>query len=1149
MLNYIRISFILFISFIGSINKLQAQIELVKDVNEAYSFGTYFYDKIAYNGNIYILGKLEPNYDTTLHLFKYNLATQEFSSCFDVTSVLPPQFAFVYNNFLYYFTTDASQNWSLWKTDGTAANNQLLAANLKNMGTTSYGFYPVEYNGKLYFMGNDAVYGPELWVTDGSVSGTHIVKDINSGTGGGTPKFLTLYNDKIYFNASDGISGAELWMSDGTSSGTTLVKDIFTGALSSEPSRITVINGNLVFSAGNLTEGTELWVSDGSSAGTTLLKDISPGPNASNPMDFYYLNNKLYFAADSNFTRKIYETDGTVAGTKSWFNPTPGNSIIKNLYPFNNQLLYVANTTANGDELWRTDGTSTGTYLVKNIAPSIYSSNPNIFVNDTLSNGLIISANNDSTTSNVELWFTDGTSIGTYLIKDINNLPTGTSMNGNRLLINNKIYFEANDISHGMELYVTDGTNAGTNLLIDAETGTPNCGTFLSINGGSMFNYQNNCFFRANSSNIGTELWVTNGTTSGTQLVEDISVGTTSTNYRYIDTLNGELYIFIKTAQYDEIRKINSGLNGTTLIKSIVPVMNYYTPIKFNNKFYFNGTQAPQVSVNMPSNTWVSDGTTAGTVALLPFIMKSSIVYNNNILFYGMDSTQDSELWISDGTISGTHLVKNINSNTNSDITNFTSYNGLIYFIANDAINGEGLWKTDGTTAGTVLVKDLNAQMSSAGVLGMKVCGNKIFVMLNYAPTGSTKLWVSDGTTAGTNFVSSTIPGFDFTTFQSTDPFFYEYNGKACFWLYNYLNPSSNDGFWISDGTTTGTYLLKYGLFGDGNIVTANNILYFGMGDTVTGIELYRSDGTPSGTYMIQDKIPGKFGFTPSNLTLLNGGLLMRGSGRETGLELYSYCAENNGIASASGSSIQRLKACNGIYNVTPCEKICEVTNTNTFDPDVIKAQVWIDNLLGSNYVSRRYELKNNPTEFNNTGSITLYFKQSEFDSYNSQSNYYVPLDSLDTQNYKSNIVVAHYADTSVGETGLITSYNASTLSIIDPTDSNITWNTNLHCWEITFDFTQGYGGFFIKGLNPLTASSSLWSLPKVYPNPMSTICLVDVGNNPSIHDATLFDMLGKPIKQFTLHSKLNQLNLECLQPGMYILKVGTTFYTKLVKQ
>ena len=55
------------------------------------------------------------------------------------------------------------------------------------------------------------------------------------------------------------------------------------------------------------------------------------------------------------------------------------------------------------------------------------------------------------------MWRSDGTSAGTVMVRVIN--PGNV---GRPVLVNDAIYFSASDVTHGTELWKTDGTTAGT---------------------------------------------------------------------------------------------------------------------------------------------------------------------------------------------------------------------------------------------------------------------------------------------------------------------------------------------------------------------------------------------------------------------------------------------------------------------------------------------------------------------------------------------------------------------------------------------------------------------------------------------------------------------------------------------------------------
>ena len=140
-------------------------------------------------------------------------------------------------------------------------------------------------------------------------------------------------------------------------------------------------------------------------------------------------------------------------------NLRPGDSNPQDLFAFNGALYFQA-YDAHGSELWKTDGTAVGTVLVKDIAPGLASSNPYGFT--VLGSELFFLANDG--VHGWEMWKTNGTTAGTVLVADI--WPgIGSGSPDSWAVIGGKIYFVANDGTHGWEPWVTDGTAAGTHLL------------------------------------------------------------------------------------------------------------------------------------------------------------------------------------------------------------------------------------------------------------------------------------------------------------------------------------------------------------------------------------------------------------------------------------------------------------------------------------------------------------------------------------------------------------------------------------------------------------------------------------------------------------------------------------------------------------
>lgn len=721
------------------------------------------------------------------------------------------------------------------------------------------------------------------------------------GGGSGAPQSVFYNQDKIVFSAS--ISGAdagrysgELWTSNGTEQGTDFLKNINLSA-SSDPRGFTQFGGYVYFSARDDTHGRELFrIVNGD---PILFADLDPGAASANPDNFIVLNNRLLFTTN----RALWASDGTNPGTGVIYqSPSAINRAfqIDESNVLNGDLYFVVS-----NQMWRTDGSLSGTQQVsvsgvvnqlKVVGDSVYYSSGNsaqlwrhtggvsTLLKDfggaygtglhSLSplyelNGHIFFAANDGV-NGLELWFSDGTAAGTVMVRDMNP-GTADSINRNQGLVlsslGNAVYFFCNDGVHGNELCQSDGTFSGTRMIKDAVVGSVG-NESLGSNTDVIARLGDRLMFMAatlvDGEWSGYELWVSDGTEQGTVLLKDIWPGAQpgfDIRTQSFVNVGGIMYFVANDGVHGpELWRTDGTAGGTRMVSDTIAGVHGITPKNMHaagGLLYFAGHDDTH-----GYEPWRTDGTESGTVMMGDLRTVDEVgsspqyftPYGPYVLFSASSGdVRGIGLWRTDGTESGTRIVKEINPYFSAEVSQLTPAGRYVYFVANDEgqFYSRNLWRTDGTENGTIkLGNDTNGFTGSPGNLA--AVANELF-FTGFGSEGF-GLWKTGGTVESTQLIY-TFPSY------SMDNGMFRAVGNQLYFMYKSV--SSAWELWVSDGTQSGTHMVKEVAPADLSVIAVtaqdelwaalDGYLYFTAHDSVDGVALWRTNGTQTGTQKIVD--------------------------------------------------------------------------------------------------------------------------------------------------------------------------------------------------------------------------------------------------------------------------------------------------------
>lgn len=573
----------------------------------------------------------------------------------------------------------------LFVTGGTPGKRAMIWQSLGKPGSTTIMIEPVPNDptaqvGPLTRVG-DRVYFPvvrtdrsEIWESNGTASGTRRLSQLCGGSGLACPPYQiylaypAVVGDRYLVALAEETYGYELWTVD--AAGPRLVRDIrrnagssrfrFTYVLYGDPPPaardLAALGSRLVFSARTASdEPATLWTSDGTAAGTL---EIRPGVRW--PHGLVRIGDHLWFLG------------GYSPGPWSPWNPGAG--------------------------LWTTDGTAAGTV---GVAPDT------AFSSHLLGGrpGLVLAGGIDGEVGG-ELWASNGTRSGTGLLKDINlqRVPwpfpgdgdqPGSSDPAHFTLLGSSVLFAADDGLIGREPWITDGTAAGTRLLRDVNPGAGGpAGDPLGSSPGPFVPLGARAWFAADDGISGRELWSTDGTPAGTVRVRDVRPGPASSNPRDLVQAGTRLFFLADVGASDALWTISP--QGRVTRVRLLQSGQRASRLMAVGKHLFFVVDSAETGPEL----WTSDGTRPGTrmvdeisPGVLGSYPQELTAVDGLLLFAADDGVHGLEPWVTDGTAAGTRLLADLAPGADaSGPASFAVAGDLVGFEADDGVHGREVW-------------------------------------------------------------------------------------------------------------------------------------------------------------------------------------------------------------------------------------------------------------------------------------------------------------------------------------------------------------------------------------------------------------------------------------------------------------------------
>lgn len=529
------------------------------------------------------------------------------------------------------------------------------------------------------------------------------------------------------------------------------------------------------------------------------------------------------------------------------------------------RTFFWADTPASGLELWSSDGTSLGTRRVTDGWPGPA---------DTAFQEVVVAGDDVyfsflNEESRPELWIAPSSGQPPVRLFAWPERTRGLLL----AALGTRLVFRGWDAACGYEPWITDGTPANTHRIADL---FPGVGSSLAETDHAV-DLDGIVYFTACDAATDYELWRTDGTAAGSWRVADVQPGVQGSSPTELFAHAGEVWFAAApVATGRELYRSDGSAAGTRLVADVEPGAVGSDPIRFVSvgaRLFFEARTS-----RYGDEIWSSDGTPAGTSIAAdvragassggPFrdgMPRVMAALGNQLVFRGGGGFGNIEPWITDGNPATARLLADLQPGSAGSVPySFLTVGNEVWFVAVSADTGAEVYRTDGTSQGTGRVTDLapGPGYGAHGLLG--VHAGRVLFNGDDGVTGQ-ELWSSDGSSSGTHLVADLAVS---RQTRSSDPAF-EPNAPGLFSASR--GQALGTWLWRTDGTPSGTFALT----GLGASFVPHASLRTGrwigdrawiVGDhTQFGREPWVTDGTPEGTRCL-DLLPGDsypHGFIP----------------------------------------------------------------------------------------------------------------------------------------------------------------------------------------------------------------------------------------------------------------------------------------------